>query len=157
MKAYAQAMTYAGTDGIISMFSLLLGMLGTSMGSVTIFHVLVLATLANAISMSISDFNSRTQLGWSSRRWVSTGLTFLSMLVFSTIPIFVFLAFRSHPSPMIVGIAGVISLLVLASFHGWMEESYAHAPVQIVAGTFGMVLAYYVGVWSERALKRQRM
>lgn len=76
------------------------------------------------------------------------------MLVFSTIPIFVFLAFRSHPSPVIVGLAGVVSLLVLATFHGWVEESYAHVPVQVVAGTLGMILAYYVGVWSDRALKR---
>lgn len=154
MKTYAQAITYAGTDGIISMFSLLLGLLGTSMSSMAILHVLLLAAVASGISMAVSDFNSRISLGWSTRRWISTGLTFLSMLVFSTIPIFVFLAFRSHPSPVIVGLAGVVSLLVLATFHGWVEESYAHVPVQVVAGTLGMILAYYVGVWSDRALKR---
>lgn len=153
MKDYAQAITYAGTDGIISMFSLLLGMLGTSMSSTAILHVLLLAAVASGISMAVSDFNSRINLGWSLRRWISTGLTFLSMLVFSIIPIFVFLAFRRHPSPIIVGLAGVLSLLVLATFHGWVEESYAHVPVQIVAGTIGMVLAYYVGVWSDRVLK----
>lgn len=63
MKTYAQAITYAGTDGIISMFSLLLGLLGTSMSSMAILHVLLLAAVASGISMAVSDFNSRISLG----------------------------------------------------------------------------------------------
>lgn len=158
MKEYAQAITYAGTDGIISMFSLLLGLLGTSMGSVAIFHVLLLAALANAISMTVSDFNSRTLLGWSSRRWISSGLTFLSMILFSIIPIVVFLMFRSQPSPWTIGIAGIVALFILSMFHGWLEDdTYANVPVQVIVGSLGMFFAYYVGKWSDRALKAYGM
>lgn len=149
MFDHAQAITYAGTDGIISMFALLLGLLGTSIAKPAILITLVLASVSNAISMAVSDFNSRTEYAWSSDRWVSAGLTFLSLFVFAMIPVGIVMVTQKRPSPVLVWSAGIVALTVLALVHARAVETYDHVPVQIVMGALGMLLAYRVGMWSE--------
>lgn len=155
MDRHIQAITYAGTDGIISMFALLLGLLGTTIAKPTLVLTLVLAAIANAISMATSDFNSRTSYGWSSDRWLSSGLTFVSLFVFALIPIGIVILARSRPSPIWVWAGGVVALSVLALVHGRNIGTYDHVPVQVGVGALGMGLAYQMGAWSESFLKQK--
>lgn len=156
MIPHVQAITYAGTDGIISMFALLLGLLGTSIAKPAILITLVLASVSNAISMAVSDFNSRTEYAWSSERWVSAVLTFVSLFVFAMIPVGIVMVSRKRPSPVLVWIAGLVALTVLALVHARGVDTYDHAPIQVIMGALGMILAYKVGMWSEAFLEQNK-
>lgn len=158
LRRYIQSITYAGTDGVNSTFALLLGMVGSSLPNPIILRVLLLAVLSNALSMSVSDFNSQatdTKV-WTEKRTTSAAMTFGSMFLFSIIPILFFLTYKkSRSSPLIIGFAAFFSHMLLALFHGWAIDSYHHVPSQVGLSMLVMFAAYYIGVWSGKLFKNQ--
>lgn len=115
---YVEPIILSGTDGIITVFNLLIGLNAAEINIDTITKVVTIAIIGDAISMTISYYNSKYTISKDHNKLIiESALNFLSFVVFGYLVVFLYTLFKN------VIISAIISSIFLGIIKSYMIEN----------------------------------
>ena len=135
MKITKEAILLSGTDGIITVFNLLVGLNVSHFTIENIFKIVVIAIVGDAISMGISYYNSKDGFDGMSEDDRIYGA--IANIIGSMCLMF-FLLIASKPSLEYAYLSIIVPLFVLSMF----EDS--DIKMTIILGLLGSTITYFV-------------
>src|SRR3989338_3904048 len=156
-KSHIKDIVYGATDGIITTFALVAGVVGAQLSTSVILILGFANLLADGFSMASSDY-----LGTESENELSTarhpsplasaGITFLSFIVGGFIPLAPYLFFPIGPNSFQKTlIATGLALLLVGSLRGLVARKHflRTAFETVVVGAIAATIAYGVGAFIQ--------
>lgn len=140
MKIIKEAILLSGTDGIITVFNLLVGLNVSQFNLESIFKIVVIAIIGDAISMGISYYNSKDGIDEISHedRIYGMFINMVAFIVFGGMCLLFFLMIASKPSVPYAYISIIIPLIILSMF----EDS--DIKMTFILGLLGSTITYFV-------------
>lgn len=140
MKITKEAILLSGTDGIITVFNLLVGLNVYQFNIESIFKIVVIAIVGDAISMGVSYYNSKDGFEDMTEddRIYGALANIIAFIVFGGMCLIMFLLITSKPSLMHAYIAIIVPLIILSLF----EDS--DIKMTIILGFLGSTITYFV-------------
>lgn len=138
----------SGTDGIITVFNLLVGLNAAEFKKDLIFIIIFIAIVGDSISMAISYLNSKLK---STDELVETGIVLeslyniLSFVFFGSLCLIIYFFITNEPSVMNAYIAIIIPLLLLGFLQMKYRDGNVSFFVSLVLGLLGSILSYAIG------------
>lgn len=140
MKITKEAILLSGTDGIITVFNLLVGLNVSHFTIENIFKIVVIAIVGDAISMGISYYNSKDGFDGMSEddRIYGAIANIIAFIIFGSMCLMFFLLIASKPSLEYAYLSIIVPLFVLSMF----EDS--DIKMTIILGLLGSTITYFV-------------
>ena len=150
---YIKSVIYSGTDGLITIFNLLLGLNNFQFSQYIITIVLLLALVGDAISMGISDMNSKNTEGYNFD-YKSGIMTFISFVIFGSIPLILYLSFVGKEYNIkLIFLVVLIGLITLGYFKNKILNKKEFIITTPLLGLFGALLSYTFSYNTNRIIK----
>lgn len=112
---YVEPIILSGTDGIITVFNLLIGLNAADINVDTITKVVMIAIVGDAISMTISYYNSKyTIYNDNNTLVIESALNFLSFIIFGYLVVVLYILFKN------IIISAIISSIILGIVKSYM-------------------------------------
>lgn len=137
MQIIKEAILLSGTDGIITVFNLLVGLNVYQFDMYNIFKIVVIAIIGDAISMGISFYNSKEDVG-EKDRIEGAFINILAFIIFGGLSLFIFLILTKKPNVYAAYISIVIPLILLSLF----EDS--DIKMTVLLGLLGSSITYFI-------------
>jgi len=98
---YIKSLLYGGSDGIVTIFNILIGLKNLEMSNQNIILITLIVLFGDAISMALADFNSNIDTEIYNSNYnilLSSIITFFSFIIFGSIPIVAYFLLSSKPN-----------------------------------------------------------
>lgn len=137
MQIIKEAILLSGTDGIITVFNLLVGLNIYQFNIYNIFKIVVIAIIGDAISMGISFYNSKENIQ-EEDRIKGALINILAFILFGSLSLSIFLLLTKKPNIYAAYISIIIPLLILSLF----EDS--DIKMTLLLGLLGSSITYFI-------------
>lgn len=138
----------SGTDGIITVFNLLVGLNAAEFKKDLIFIIIFIAIVGDSISMAISYLNSKLK---DTNDLVTTQIVLeslyniMSFVFFGTLCLLIYFMITNEPNVKNAYIAIIIPLLLLGLLQMKYRDGNVSFVVSLILGLLGSFLSYAVG------------
>lgn len=144
-----EALLFSGTDGIITVFNLIVGLTAAEIQRQTIFLVILIAIIGDALSMALSFYNSNIEkLTDTTLLYIGCVANFWAFVILGGMVISFFMLFQ-HNSIMNAIISIIPSLLLLSL----LQTEYTNRISTFVIGLSGSLFIYGIGRFSKNYIR----
>lgn len=141
------AIVLSGTDGIITIFNILIGMTSADLNKNTIFIVTILAIIGDAISMGISWYNSKELNEDIDKQEQSIAAVYntISFIVFGSMVLGIYLLVTDKPSVVNAYIAIIVPLILLGYYQYTQKNDINLIYNTVLFGFVGSIIVFSIG------------
>jgi uncharacterized membrane protein YozB (DUF420 family) len=145
-KEFYRSIMFGGTDSILTLFNLLIGLTIAKVRSKTILMVLLITVVGNALADGISMYSSLGDSDDSALKIRSSLLTFLSYMMFGTIITLLYIIIENEANFIHVFAIGAVAIFLL-TFVNYKLLNHKTSTLYMTPaiGIIGMILTGVVG------------
>lgn len=111
-----ESILLSGTDGIITVFNLLVGLNASNFDISSIYRIIIIAIIGDAISMGISYMNSKDDQYSFDEKVYGAIINIIAFALFGGLCLIIFLLLTNKPSVSIAYLSIILPLLILSYF-----------------------------------------
>lgn len=139
---YLEPILLSGTDGIITVFNLLVGLSSANFNISNIVRIVIIAIFGDSLSMAISYYNSKHNEENETDRIKQSIANMIAFIVFGSICLFTYIALTGNrPNTLVAYVSAIIPLIILAS----LLDNKKEMKKVVVMGLIGSILVYAIG------------
>ena len=111
-----ESLLLSGTDAIITVFNLLVGLNASNFDISSIYRIVIIAIIGDAISMGISYINSKDDQYDFHQKIYGAIINIIAFILFGGLSLIIFLLLTNKPSVSVAYLSIIIPLLILSYF-----------------------------------------
>ena len=111
-----ESILLSGTDAIITVFNLLVGLNASNFDISSIYRIVIIAIIGDAISMGISYINSKDDQYDFHQKIYGAIINIIAFILFGGLSLIIFLLLTNKPSVSVAYLSIIIPLLILSYF-----------------------------------------
>jgi VIT1/CCC1 family predicted Fe2+/Mn2+ transporter len=146
---YIKSLLYGGSDGIITIFNILIGLKNIEIPTQNIMLITLIVLFGDAISMALADFNSNidTEIYKSDyNKIISSIITFCSFIIFGSIPIITYFLMSNKQNIKYSFILSFISFSLLIFISEKMREKkniWINTIKKVIISLFAIIFTFF--------------
>ena len=145
INQYLEPILLSGTDGIITVFNLLVGLTSANFTVFSIARIVIIAIIGDSLSMAISYYNSKHNETDEKERIYKSIANIIAFMFFGSICLLIYITFTTfngnNPNILIAYFSAFLPLIILGSLLDDRKEMIK----VVVMGLLGSILVYAVG------------